>query len=138
MRTYLIVGAVVGMILVSQTGTLRGDPGKETDAEKIARLIKQLGDDAFAKRESASKELEGIGAPALAALRKAAASSADPEIRRRAKRIEETITKAAAMADDFTKLQEKWRWENEAAANMRALSHIRSATGKRNSFIPGR
>jgi hypothetical protein len=138
MRTYLVVGTVVGMILVGQAGTLRGDPGKETDAERIARLIKQLGDDSFAKREAASKELEGIGAPALAALRKAASSSADPEIRRRAKRIEEAITEVAAQADDLTKLQAKWRWENEAAANMRALSHIRSATGKRNGFVPGR
>ena len=137
MRTYLVVGAVVGTILVGQARTLHGDPGKEAAADRIARLIKQLGDDSFTKREAASKELEGIGAPAVAALRKAAASSDDPEIRWRAKRIEEAITEVAAKAD-LTKLQASWRFENEAAANMRALSHIRSVGGKRNSFAPGR
>jgi len=107
MRAYVIVGTVVGVILAAQAGTLRGDPGKETDANKVARLIQQLGDDAFAKREAASKELEAIGAPALAALRKAAASSDDFEIRRRAERIGETIAEAAAKSQ-LAKLQGVW------------------------------
>jgi HEAT repeat protein len=136
MRTYLIVGAVVGMMVVGRAGTLRGDPGQELDAERIARLIKQLGDDSFARREAASKELEGLGAPAVAALRKAAASDDDPEIRRRAHRIEEAITDAAAQAD-LVKRPASRRFE-EAAAAMLALSHVRSVAGKRNSFVPGR
>jgi len=103
MRAYLIVGAVVGVILAAQTGTLRGDPGKD----RIARLIKQLGDDAFAKRQAATKELEAIGAPALAALRNAAATSGDLEIRRRAKRIGNNIVEAAAKAE-LAKLQGTW------------------------------
>jgi uncharacterized protein (TIGR03067 family) len=107
MRAYLVVGAVVGVILAAQAGTLRGDPGKETEAGKIVRLIRQLGDDAFAKREAASKELEAIGALALAALRKAAASSDDPEIRWRAKRIGEAVTAGAARAE-LTRLQGVW------------------------------
>jgi uncharacterized protein (TIGR03067 family) len=107
MRAYVVVGVVVGMILAAQAGTLRSDPGKEKEAERIARLIKQLGDDAFAKREAVSKELEAIGAPALAALRKAAASSDDAEIRRRAERIGETIADAVAKAD-LAKLQGVW------------------------------
>jgi hypothetical protein len=45
-------------------------PGKETEAERIARLVKQLGDDDFAKREAGSKELDDIGEPADPALRK--------------------------------------------------------------------
>src|SRR5262245_6067512 len=103
MRAYLIVGAVVGVILAAQTGTLRGDPGKD----RIARLIKQLGDDAFAKRQAATKELEATGAPALAALRNAAATSGDLEIRRRAKRIGNNIVEAAAKAE-LAKLQGTW------------------------------
>src|SRR5438552_18593633 len=91
MRAYMVVGAVVGVILATQAGMLRGDPGKETETERIARLIKQLGDDAFAKREAASRELDAIGEPALPALCKAAASSDDLEIRRRAERIVATI-----------------------------------------------
>ena len=38
--------------------------GQEAETARITRLIQQLGDDAFAKREAASKELKAIGAPA--------------------------------------------------------------------------
>jgi hypothetical protein len=44
------------------------DAGK-ADAERIARLVKQLGSDSFEEREKATRELEEIGSPALAALR---------------------------------------------------------------------
>jgi uncharacterized protein (TIGR03067 family) len=87
MRADAFVGAVVVAILTAEAGNLSADPGKETETERIARLIKQLGDDAFAKREAASRELDAIGEPALASLRKAAASSDDIEIRRRAEKI---------------------------------------------------
>src|SRR5262245_65280283 len=99
MRAYVVVGTVIGVILAAQAGTLQGDPGKEAGAQRIARLIEQLGDDAFAKREAATKELEAVGVPALAALRNAAASSGDLEIRRRAERIGNNIVEAAAKAE---------------------------------------
>src|SRR6267378_122595 len=95
MRACTAVGLVVGLIVTAQVGTIRGDPGKETDTEKIARLIQQLGDDAFRKREAASKELDAIGEPALVALRKAAASSDDAEIRRRAEQAVRAISSRA-------------------------------------------
>jgi len=107
MRVYLVVAAVVGVILVAQAGTLCGDPGKETAADKIARLIRQLGNYAFAKREAASRELQATGAPALAALRKAAAASDDPEIRWRAQRIGEAIAETLTKAE-LAKLQGVW------------------------------
>jgi uncharacterized protein (TIGR03067 family) len=107
MRAYVVVGAVVGVILAVQAGTSRGDPGKETDTERIVRLIKQLGDGAFARREAASKELEAIGAPALAALRKVAGSSDDAEVRLRAKRIDARVVEAAAKSE-LAKLQGVW------------------------------
>jgi WD40 repeat protein len=53
------------------------------DGDEIARLVKQLGDDDFARREDASKRLIEIGQPALDALHKATACS-DAEVRRRA------------------------------------------------------
>jgi WD40 repeat protein len=65
-------------------------PGADPDkgeADRIACLIKQLGHDEFAKREEASKELVVLGKPALLALRKAATSSDDVEIQRRADKI---------------------------------------------------
>src|SRR5438046_669112 len=59
----------------------------DSDDTEIARLVKQLGDDDFDKREAASKELEASGEPARAALQKAAASNADVEIQRRASEL---------------------------------------------------
>jgi hypothetical protein len=50
---------------------------------EVDRLIKQLGSDSFAVREAAAKALERIGDPALPALREAAKSNPDVEIRRR-------------------------------------------------------
>ena len=107
MRTYLVAGAVLGVMLGAQSGTLRGDSGRETDADKIARLIRQLGDDAFPKREAADRELEAIGAPALAALRDAAAASRDAEIRWRAERLSYKVVEAVARAE-LARLQGTW------------------------------
>jgi uncharacterized protein (TIGR03067 family) len=107
MRYPVIVGAVIGIVLAAQGGALRGGRGKETDAETIARLIGQLGDDTFAKREAASKQLKAIGEPALESLRKAAASDSDPEIRRRAERIVEAIA-AVVTNRELKKLQGTW------------------------------
>jgi len=54
---------------------------------EIDRLIQQLGSPKFAEREAASKRLEAIGTPAVKALRKAATTSPDTEVRRRAQRL---------------------------------------------------
>ena len=53
------------------------------DDAEIARLVKQLGDDDFDKREAATSRLKEIGEPALDALHKAETSN-DAEVRRRA------------------------------------------------------
>src|SRR5262249_48800035 len=50
----------------------------------IAELVGQLGDRSFRKREEAARRLTALGATALPALRRAAATSADPEGRPRA------------------------------------------------------
>jgi hypothetical protein len=62
-------------------------PAAETEAERIDRLIQQLGSDSFAQREEAGKAREAIGTPALDALRKAASSSEDAAVRRRAEKV---------------------------------------------------
>jgi HEAT repeat protein len=49
---------------------------------RVARLIDQLGDDTFDRREAVQKELVEIGAPALKALRQAT-THPDMEVRRR-------------------------------------------------------
>jgi RNA polymerase sigma factor (sigma-70 family) len=56
-------------------------------AAKIDGLVGRLGSDQYAEREAAGKELEAVGAPALDALRKAATTGDDPEVRRRAAEV---------------------------------------------------
>src|SRR5262245_46951460 len=81
MRTFLLLGAVLAF--VPGTRLVADDPS-DKGAARIEALIKQLSDDSFVKREAASKALEKIGKPALAALRKAAEDSNDLEVRDRA------------------------------------------------------
>src|SRR5262245_36869004 len=99
----MAVGLVAGGSLVPLRG---GNDKKGPDAERVAQLIRQLGDDDFRKREAASKQLTAIGEPALPAL-KTAASDADAEIRRRAKRIIQTITGRLA-GDEQKRLEGTW------------------------------
>jgi hypothetical protein len=68
MRTCAIACAVVGLTLLVAAGAPGRQPGKDSDRDRIARLIKQLGDEKFVKREAASRELESIGVPAMGAL----------------------------------------------------------------------
>lgn len=56
-------------------------------SRRIDELLRQLGADEFAVREKAADELKKIGKPAEEALRKAAESSEDPEVRQRARSI---------------------------------------------------
>jgi WD40 repeat protein len=65
--------------------------GTKASSEEINRLVKQLGDDDFAKRVQAKKQLEAIGEPAIGILKKAADNSDDAEIRRAVKAVIEAI-----------------------------------------------
>jgi uncharacterized protein (TIGR03067 family) len=110
MRIPLVICAVLGITLFPHAGMLLGDPGKETKTESIARLIRQLGDEVFAKREAATKELDAIGEPALDSLRKAA-SDDDAEVRQRAELLIASITgrvRAAITRNELEKLQGAW------------------------------
>jgi uncharacterized protein (TIGR03067 family) len=129
MRTHA-VGVVIGIILTGQAEVLRSDPGKATDTEQIARLIKQLGDDDFAKREAASRQLDAIGEPALPALRRAAASSDDPEVRRRSESIAKNITArlfAPVARKEIEALQGTWYSTSTEYAGMRQSGEERGA-----------
>jgi hypothetical protein len=86
---------VLSLILISR-GTGRFDAQttrQKPDADTIARLIQQLNSDIFSDRDSAAKQLEAIGEPALPALRRAAVKAPDLEGRRRAERLGELIDK---------------------------------------------
>jgi uncharacterized protein (TIGR03067 family) len=90
--------------------TVRPGPGKGDQRDRIAALIRQLGDKEFAKREAASKELDAIGEPALEALRKAATDD-DAEVRRQSAQLLGAVTGrlcAAAARKEMAKLQGTW------------------------------
>jgi WD40 repeat protein len=63
------------------------------DQNEISLLIDQLGSARYRDREEASRRLQALGAPAWYPLCKAAAGTADLEIRRRAKKLSEVIGK---------------------------------------------
>jgi uncharacterized protein (TIGR03067 family) len=95
---------------VAGAEAVRPGSGDDAQRDRIAALIRQLGDQEFAKREAASRELDAIGEPALDALRKASRDD-DAEVRRRAADILAAITgraRAAAAKKDLAKLQGTW------------------------------
>jgi WD40 repeat protein len=61
------------------------------DEKAVAVLIRQLGDDSFAKRDAANRALAEIGAPALPLLRKAVIEGSDLEVRKRASKLIRTF-----------------------------------------------
>jgi hypothetical protein len=63
------------------------DVSRQSNDGRINRLIEKLGSRDLKERESGTKALLEVGRPALNPLRKAAAGSADAEIRRRAGQI---------------------------------------------------
>jgi RNA polymerase sigma factor (sigma-70 family) len=63
---------------------------------RLGALVRQLGDDEFAARERASRELEAIGPDAGPALRTALADDPSPEVRHRADRLLRRFPAAAA------------------------------------------
>lgn len=102
---------VFGIAILASPGTLLSYGPDELQTDRVARLIRELGHDKYAKREAASKTLDEIGEPALEALRTAALSAGDSEIRQRAERIVQAITgrlRAEAGRKDLEKLQGTW------------------------------
>jgi HEAT repeat protein len=65
----------------------------DTIRERVSGLIKMLGDESFAVREQASRDLTVVGPAALPQLR-AAARDADLEVKRRAERCRRSIEEA--------------------------------------------
>ncbi|HVS40207.1 MAG TPA: hypothetical protein VMS17_31910 [Gemmataceae bacterium] len=76
----LALGLGLGVLAAAEPSVEQ--PAKP-DADKIAKLVAQLGSDSFDDREKASADLEAIGDPAYDALRQALKNN-DEEIRKRA------------------------------------------------------
>jgi hypothetical protein len=82
--TTMLSAALVGVAVMLALAPVGA--GSPADAD-VERLVRQLGSDKFKEREAAASALTKVGKPALPALRKAAADSADEEVRARAARL---------------------------------------------------
>jgi uncharacterized protein (TIGR03067 family) len=102
MRSTVGCPTLIALVLVALAGLSWAEPN-----DGLSRLIQQLGDDEFAKREAASQALAAMGDQPLAALRQAAASTDDVEIRRRAEALIKAITDRAA-AEEQKFLEGAW------------------------------
>lgn len=81
---------------------------QDTGEGKIGHLIKKLGHEKFSQREAASKALQSIGEPALPLLRKAVVTASDQEVRLRAVRVIEAISRLVTRRE-LQKLQGTWK-----------------------------
>jgi uncharacterized protein (TIGR03067 family) len=100
----------ISLAFAAGAGAVPPGSGEAAQQDRIAALIRQLGDKEFAKREEAGKELDAIGEPALDSLRKAV-SSDDLEIRSRAATIVRAVTgriRVATTKKELEKLQGTW------------------------------
>ncbi|HKB05420.1 MAG TPA: TIGR03067 domain-containing protein [Gemmataceae bacterium] len=110
MRIRLLSWIVVGLALGPVANPVSTAPEKPATPERIAELVRQLGDKEFAKREAAGKELDAIGEPAREAL-KTAVASGDAEVRERARKVLDSLdvrVRIAAGKKDLEKLQGTW------------------------------
>src|SRR4051812_17112621 len=81
----LLLGAgLLALVALPVTADTEKPATSKANAEKIAKLIEQLGSESFKERKAASEALDKIGGPALEALRKAAKSK-DVETSKRAR-----------------------------------------------------
>lgn len=97
MGTRRLVLALIGAVGLGALLLAPARAAEKLDAEKLAKLVEQLGSDEFSDRETAMKELATIGAPALEALRKGAQSD-NAEIKRRCEELATKIEKTAEVA----------------------------------------
>jgi hypothetical protein len=83
---------LIAACLLTPAGAAAPAATQAAASDEIKRLIEQLGDGEYAKREEAAKRLKAIGKPAVPALKEAAANNEDAEVVSRAqallKRIE--------------------------------------------------
>jgi hypothetical protein len=95
--------------LAGTDGLDLSDKGPKDDVAAVEKLIRDLGDDDYDLRESASRRLALVGVPALPLIEKAT-KAGDAELRRRAEDLKEQIVAAAtARRRDLLSKEAPWR-----------------------------
>ena len=91
-RHHGLVGLLVGLL-----GWIPLWAAETGEADRVPRLIRDLGSSQYGQREEAMKQLDTLGTPALAALREATQTD-DLEVRRRCQALVERIEKRVQSA----------------------------------------
>jgi RNA polymerase sigma factor (sigma-70 family) len=91
------------------------------DAKQIAQLVKNIDSDDFEVREKASAELERIGAPAEAALRKALEGMPSAELRMRANHLLDKLAGKLQSPEDMRRQRALEVLEHVGGAESRAI-----------------
>jgi hypothetical protein len=117
---------------VALLGSLPSPAGEDASADRINKLIEQMGNETSAEREKAMKELHAIAAKSgvhpLEVFRKAAKSD-NAEVKRRAKELvkkEEEVQRKDLLAPSHVRLYYEGRLISEAlyVFNLRSPCHI--------------
>ena len=106
MNARIVSGSIAAVAIVAAAGRASTDPAGPGD--RVERMVRQLGDRSFTRREAASRDLVAIGEPAMGALRVAASSDSDPEVRARADRVINSIA-ARARECELAKWDGLWQ-----------------------------
>ena len=110
--------ALVALVLAADWAA--ANAADDPPADRLGRLVRQLGHQRYAQREEASRELAAVGEPAVGALRAAAAASPDPEVRARAERV---IGAIAARAGERELAKWAGSWKTPAGVWMKIDGH---------------
>ncbi len=107
---------------------VRMKPAAGVDGGRIERPIADLGGEAFATREQATKELERLGEVAGPALRKVLRGTPDLEVRRRAERLLGRVERGELVAETLRQVRavEALEHIDDAAAAARLLEELAS------------
>jgi hypothetical protein len=97
---------ILGLVAVVAVASFAAD-STAGDADRVARLVRQLGDNSFSRRESASRELTAIGEQARTALTRAA-NDPDAEVARRARQLLDGLD-ARARDRELARWAGSWR-----------------------------
>ncbi len=129
MRMRILFSALV---LGAGLMVLKSPAADPADAERVAKLIAELGSAKFEDRVKASKELEAIGPPALEALRKAAQGS-NLEARRRAEELVKVLESQVQSSKLLVASRVRLRYTNTPV--LKAVADLAQKTGAQIRYI---
>lgn len=134
-RTFRLICVFLSLspLLLAVSPTLHADTAP--DATQIEKLVKQLGDDDWRKREQATEELKRIGLSARETLM-TLLSHADSEVAARVRRVLEELPWAIENEDDADAVELLRNFANESEQQRRNTLNALSFLGAKKNLQP--